>query len=61
MALHGINSARVVLDESDTYTVTFFKINTRKCTFTVVAEQSFVYSDQLAKLFESVTGLRVSL
>jgi hypothetical protein len=55
----GINLVTVVLDPSDTYTVTF---NRRRGTkVKAVKTVDMVYCDQLRDLFEEVTGLLTSL
>jgi hypothetical protein len=58
-AKNGANSVRIVLDPSDTYTVTFYSVRgmnvKEKGTF------SDVYNDNLRGLFESETGLYLSL
>lgn len=55
------NMFRVTLDATDTYTVEFFKYSPRKATCDVVKSHELVYADQLVDLFESFTGLYVSL
>lgn len=58
-AKNGANTVRVALDPSDTYTVTFFS-----CRGTSVKEKSshsMVYNDSLRTVFESETGLYLSL
>jgi len=55
----GINWVRIVLDDSDTYTMEFLKIRVEKNT--VVKEYSNVYCDQLQKMFTAATGLRTHL
>lgn len=61
-AKDGINSVRVTLDPTDTYTVTFYKM-TRGRSFkcTEISETSFVHADQLRALFTSATGLYTTL
>lgn len=56
LAKDGITSVRVVLDPSDTYTVTFHNVRGRE-----VASYDETYCDQLRGLFEDVTGLCTSL
>ena len=51
------NALRITLDSSDTYTMKFFKINSRKLTVDTVREIEYVYCDQLAEIFERETGL----
>lgn len=53
------NRVRVVLDPSDTYTVTFF--NASRAGTKVVKEVSDIYCDSLKELFERQTGLYLSL
>jgi hypothetical protein len=54
-----VTHVRVVLDASDTYSVTFFAISAR-CNRTV-REASGIYADNLQSLFTHVTGLAVRL
>lgn len=54
-----INSVRIKLDPSDTYTVTFGRIHGLK--YTVISEHDGIYCDMLQDLFVSKTGLAVSL
>ena len=56
LAAKGITSVLVVLDPSDTYTVTVHNVRG-----TAVASYDNTYCDQLRGLFEEVTGLRTSL
>lgn len=64
-AKDGINSVRIFLEPSDTYRVEFSRFNANAMTdadlFQVIATESDVYADQLTVIFESVTGLAVSL
>lgn len=53
------NCVRIVLDASDTYTVEFFSIRGTKVTTKGSSEG--VYAEDLRSIFESATGLRVSL
>lgn len=55
------NSCRVILDPSDTYTVEFHKITKRGLNCKVVKSLSGVYCDMLTEIFESTTGLYLSL
>jgi hypothetical protein len=57
----GINSVRVELEPSDTYRVTFYKINRRSLDVATVMEHEMVYADELRQVFEIATGLRTSL
>ncbi len=50
-----VNTIRIVLDASDTYTVTFLKI--RGTTIKAIREFDNTYCDQLEELFNEVTGL----
>ncbi len=52
------NTIRILLDASDTYTVTFWKCRASKAV--EVASFSFVYADGLHDLIESQTGLYTS-
>lgn len=54
-----VNMVNVTLEANDTYTVTFLKY--RGLTLEVLAEVDTVYGDQLRAIFESHTGLKVSL
>jgi hypothetical protein len=58
-ARDGINFVRIVLDASDTYSITFSKFRGMK--ITDVATREMVYADQLRSVFTSVTGLDVAL
>jgi hypothetical protein len=53
------NCVRVVLDPSDTYTVTFYKSGHLKCT--PVKEIEGVHGEDLRRIFEDFTKLRTSL
>jgi hypothetical protein len=57
----GINAVTVKLEPSDTYTVTFHKINRRTLDVSVVLEREMVHADGLRQVFELATGLRTSL
>lgn len=61
-AKEGINSVRIVLDASDTYSVTFHRIG-RAPSFKIaqVSEVNGVYADSLREVFERHTGLVTSL
>ena len=54
---NGVQHVRIMLEPSDLYAVTFFRGD-----WTIIGE-SFdnIYCDQLADLFEDVTGLRTTL
>ena len=58
-AKNGSNAVRIVLDPSDTYTVTF--ISNRGSSTKVKGEFSDVYAEDLTRLFENETGLYLSL
>lgn len=58
-AVSGITHVQIILDESDTYTVTFGKM--KKLEFVEVAERSGIYADQLQSHFTNVTGLDTKL
>ena len=45
----------------DLYSMDFYLLNARKATCKLVESYSQVYADQLKGLFESTTGLRMSL
>ena len=53
----GINRIRVVLDPSDTYTVTAFKLCRRSFECPELGSQSGVYCDMLEGVFSELTGL----
>lgn len=55
----SINSVRITLDPSDTYTIEFGKVG--RADYRVIETVSDVYCDMLADVFESVTGLATSL
>lgn len=55
----GINRVTVILEPSDTYTMTFFRV--RDTVATVIATHHDVYFDMLQELFTHETGLAVSL
>jgi hypothetical protein len=56
---NGVNVVKIVLDPSDTYTVTFSKL--RGIKLTPVSTHEDVYCDNLRDVFETNTGLRTSL
>lgn len=58
-ARDGINHVRIELNAADLYDVTFSKA--RGLQSSTVAKVDGVYADQLCAVFESRTGLRVSL
>ena len=58
-ARNGANALHVTLDPSDTYTVKFFSIRGTKTK--VVKELDDVYAEDLKRIFEDETGLRLSL
>lgn len=53
------NCAKVTLDPTDTYSVTFYKITRGKAE--TVKEVPLVYSDNLQSVIENTTGLYLSL
>ena len=55
----GINAVRIVLEASDTYTVTFSRVHGSKVT--EVATVDGVYEDTLRTVFTEHTGLATSL
>ena len=58
----GINNVRITLDADDTYTVRFLRVGRAPTDkVTVVKEVSMIFADQLKSLFESTTGLYLSL
>lgn len=61
-AKDGINAVRIVLDPSDTYTVTFFKMGRApRFQATEVATVEGVYADSLREVFTNRTGFVTSL
>jgi hypothetical protein len=58
-ATNGSNCLRVTLDPSDTYTVEFLSV--RGTSVKEKAKFSDIYCDGLVDLFESTTGLYLSL
>ena len=58
-ARNGANAFHVTLDPSDTYTIKFLKI--RKLEVKTVKELDDVYAEDLKRIFEDETGLRLSL
>ena len=54
----GINSVKITLDPSDTYTMEFDKIGTNVKT---IAKIPGVYADDLRRIFTEQTGLETSL
>lgn len=56
-----VNYVTFELNVDDTYTLTFSKYSPSKFTLTKVQELDAVYCDQLQQVFESVTGLYLSL
>lgn len=56
---HKVNKCRIILDHSDTYTFELWKIT--KKSWTKVYELTDIYCDMLIDLFESETGLYLSL
>lgn len=54
-----VNSIRIVLDPSDTYTVQFWRL--RGINAKLVSEFSDIYADSLRRLIEKETGLYLSL
>ena len=55
------NICKIELNSMDTYTVTFFKMNKKSLECPIVKEFAMVYCDQLMDIFESVTGLYLTL
>jgi hypothetical protein len=58
-AKDGINVVLVVLDPSDTYTLTFYKKRGLKCTTVEVVDN--VHADSIRAVFTSHTGLETTL
>lgn len=57
LAKLGINKVRIVLDPSDTYTMTTLKVNHRKGEAIEVEKQDHLYGDMLENTFEEMTGV----
>ena len=55
------NKVRITLNSMDTYDVEFFKYNRRTFECPMVHEVSGAYCDMLTDVFESFTGLYLSL
>lgn len=55
------NKCSIILNADDTYTVRFHKFNRRSLECKQVIEFEGVYCDQLKEIFESFTGLYLSL
>ena len=57
------NHLKITLTDDDTYTMRFTKMHIKQCHLLVdvVAEHTGVYAEQLAELFEEITGLRTNL
>ena len=55
------NKCRITLAADDTYTLTFYKYNRKTFECPVVEETEGVYNDMLKAIFESFTGLYLSL
>lgn len=58
-ARDGINSIRVVLDPTDTYTVEAYRV--RGVDFELIAAESGVYADTLQETFTRLTGFDTHL
>lgn len=56
-----VNHLEIVLDPTDTYTMTFRKITQRGLNVKEINTLSGVYADQLREIFEGETGLYLSL
>ena len=55
------NKCRVILDPTDTYTLEFWKYNKRTFDIQQVGSFEGLYADMLKPVFESETGLYLSL
>ena len=55
----GITNVRIVLNASDTYTVTYYRI--RGISITEVGTDDCVFAEDLRRVFEGRTGLYTSL
>jgi hypothetical protein len=55
------NCVKIELNDADLYDVAFYKVKRGGLEFAVVQENSNVYADQLRRLFETTTGLYLSL
>jgi len=65
MTKNHINKVRIILDPSDTYTVSFWNYRKQKDIHTPsmkkIAEHSIVYDDMLQSIFTAETGLDTHL
>jgi hypothetical protein len=59
-AKNGINKVRIYLTPQDTYTVEFWKIGP-KLKLSHISTHENIYADSLRELFESQTGLYLTL
>lgn len=55
------NKVQIILEANDTYTMRFYKYNSRTFDCPVVGEFDFLYWDALKETFERFTGLYLSL
>ena len=55
------NKCRITLRSDDTYNVEFFKLNRKEGTCPLTKEIEMVYAENLQNVFESATGLYVTL
>lgn len=55
------NMCKITLLPSDTYLVQFYKFTKKNLSFDTVNEYNDIYSDQLVEIFETSTGLFLSL
>jgi uncharacterized protein YfdQ (DUF2303 family) len=60
-AVNGVNRVTIELAPSDTYTVTFFKLNRRNFDSKVIAREELIYCDMLQATFTQHTGLYTTL
>lgn len=51
----------ITLDSNDTYTMEFFKVNSKTLQKTTISSITGVYNDQLQKIFTETTGLYTKL
>ncbi|HEB0918906.1 TPA: hypothetical protein RY299_004611 [Enterobacter cloacae] len=58
-AKNGINHVKIILDVSDTYTISFYKV--RGASIKEIKSFTMIYCDQLQNIFTQITGLNTFL
>lgn len=56
---NGINHVKIILDVSDTYTISFYKA--RGASIKEIKSFTMIYCDQLQNIFTQITGLNTFL